>query len=73
MDAVTVSPKYQVVIPKRVRNSLNIQPGQKMHKGGRLGFIRFGSRTDLIMPAHVDVKVEVGQKVTGGETIIGQL
>lgn len=49
------------------------QPGQKMHKGGRLGFIRFGSRTDLIMPAHVDVKVEVGQKVTGGETIIGQL
>ncbi|MBC8504712.1 MAG: AbrB/MazE/SpoVT family DNA-binding domain-containing protein, partial [Chloroflexi bacterium] len=26
MDAVTVSPKYQVVIPKKVRNSLNIQP-----------------------------------------------
>ena len=49
------------------------QPGQKMHKGGRLGFIRFGSRTDLIMPAHVNVKVEVGQKVAGGETIIGQL
>lgn len=49
------------------------QPGQKMHKGGRLGFIRFGSRTDLIMPAHVNVKVEVGQKVVGGETIIGQL
>jgi len=30
MDSVTVSPKFQVVIPQRVRNSLNIQPGQKM-------------------------------------------
>ena len=49
------------------------EPGQKMHKGGRLGFIRFGSRTDLIMPSNVNVKVEVGEKVFGGETIIGQL
>ena len=47
--------------------------GSKMHKGGRLGFIRFGSRTDLIMPNHVAVQVEVGQKVTGGETIIGKI
>ena len=47
--------------------------GVKMHKGGRLGFIRFGSRTDLIMPNHVNVEVEVGQKVTGGETIIGKI
>ncbi len=30
MDTVTVSTKYQVVIPRRVRQSLNIQPGQKM-------------------------------------------
>ena len=30
MNTVTVSPKYQVVIPKRVRQSLYIQPGQKM-------------------------------------------
>jgi len=30
MDQVTVSPKYQVVIPARVRRSLGIRPGQKV-------------------------------------------
>ena len=30
MDMATVSPKYQVVIPKRVRRVLGIRPGQKV-------------------------------------------
>jgi AbrB family looped-hinge helix DNA binding protein len=30
MDTVTVSPKYQVVIPSRVRDSLGVKPGQKV-------------------------------------------
>ncbi len=30
MDTVVVSPKYQIVIPKRVRESLGILPGQRM-------------------------------------------
>lgn len=45
----------------------------KLNKGDRLGFIRFGSRTDIIMPKKITLKVEVGQKVIGGETIIGTL
>jgi AbrB family looped-hinge helix DNA binding protein len=31
METVTVSPKFQVVIPKKARQSLDIQVGQKMH------------------------------------------
>lgn len=30
MDTVTISPKYQVVIPSRVRDSLGVKPGQKV-------------------------------------------
>ncbi len=49
------------------------EPGKEMQKGGRLGYIMFGSRTDLILPEHVNVQVHVGQKVTGTETIIGEI
>ena len=30
MEVVKISPKYQVVIPKRVRESMKLQPGQKV-------------------------------------------
>lgn len=45
--------------------------GVKMNKGDRLGFIMFGSRTDVIFPPSVNVLVTVGQRVVGTETIIG--
>ena len=45
---------------------------EKMLAGDRLGFIRFGSRTDIILPQKVILKVGLGQKVYGGQTIIGK-
>ena len=45
----------------------------EIKRGERLGFIRFGSRTDLLIPKKYNIKVKIGQKVTGGETIIGNL
>ena len=49
------------------------QAGKTLMKGDRLGFIMFGSRTDIIFPSVYQVQVQKGQKVTGGETIIAKL
>jgi len=45
--------------------------GEEMQIGDRLGFMRFGSRIDLILPNKVKLEVKLGQKVMGNTTIIG--
>lgn len=47
--------------------------GERVECGERFGMIKFGSRTDLLMPANVEVVVEVGMRVRGGVTIIGRI
>jgi AbrB family looped-hinge helix DNA binding protein len=42
MHTVTVSPKYQVVIPKTVREALKLHPGQKMQ------IVEYAGRIELI-------------------------
>ena len=42
MTVVTVSPKYQVVIPKEIRRKLNIRPGQKV------AAFAIGNRVELV-------------------------
>ena len=44
-----------------------------LEKGELYGLIRFGSCTELVVPAEVEILVQKGDKVTGGETIIGRL
>ena len=40
-------------------------------KGARCGIIKFGSRVDVIVQKNVEIKVKVGDKVAGGESILG--
>lgn len=50
MQTVTVSPKFQVVIPRTVRESLRLRPGQKMQVveyDGRIEFIPERDITEL--------------------------
>ena len=48
MRAVTVSPKYQVVIPKKIRETLQLQPGQKMQVFEYEGRIEFVPDRDIM-------------------------
>jgi len=41
-------------------------------QGADSGFIKFGSRVDLFLPLDADIKVELNQKVKGGESIIAE-
>jgi len=43
MTTVKISPKFQVVIPKEIRNKLKLRPGQKMQ------ILQFGERIEFIL------------------------
>ena len=50
METVTVSPKFQVVIPLAVREAMKLMPGEKMrvlHFGNRVELIRVRDARDL--------------------------
>ena len=42
MDTVTLAPKFQVVIPRAVREALELEPGEKLR------VVRYGERIELI-------------------------
>jgi len=46
--------------------------GDDLQRGQRFGMIKFGSRTDVTMPADVEITVSIGDRVKGGETVIGR-
>ena len=48
MQTVTLSSKYQVVIPKNIRDALKLKPGQKLH------VIEYDGRIELIQDRDAD-------------------
>jgi phosphatidylserine decarboxylase len=59
------------LIARRILSDARV--GQRVRAGDRYGIIRFGSRTDLYLPEGVTPLVEVGQSMTGGETVMAEL
>jgi AbrB family looped-hinge helix DNA binding protein len=47
MTTVKISPKYQVVIPKEIRNKLKLKPGQ------RLQILELGDRIEFILQKNI--------------------
>src|SRR5215218_7156586 len=57
-------------LAKRIVNYL--KPGDKVLQGAEMGFIKFGSRVDLLLPIETKVEVKINQKVKGGVTVLGR-
>ena len=51
----------------------HITVGDTVQAGQRFGIVKFGSRMDVLVPLNVSIDVEVGDRVRGGETILGRL
>lgn len=49
------------------------KPADDVVQGEKVGMIRFGSRVDLYVPPAAKLDVKVGDRVKGGETIIGRV
>ena len=50
-----------------------VKEGDKLTRGQRYGFIRFGSRVDVYLPLTASVKVSIGDKVSATTTILAQI
>ncbi|HEX6335284.1 MAG TPA: phosphatidylserine decarboxylase family protein [Flavisolibacter sp.] len=57
-------------LAKRIVNYL--KPGDLVRQGDEMGFIKFGSRVDLLLPLDTQVDVKINQRVRGGVTVLGK-
>lgn len=58
-------------VAKRIVNYLEV--GQQVEQGQEMGFIKFGSRVDLLLPVGTKLNVELNAVVKGGVTILATL
>lgn len=58
-------------LAKRIINYLTV--GQKVEQSAEMGFIKFGSRVDVLLPVGTTVKVKLNEVVKGGVTVLATL
>jgi len=49
-----------------------LKGGERVHRGDRYGMIMLGSRVDVYCSPEIEIRVQVGQRVKAGETVIGE-
>jgi phosphatidylserine decarboxylase len=47
-----------------------VETGDDLARGDRISLIQFGSRCDVYLPASAQIKIKLGDKVVGGETVL---
>jgi phosphatidylserine decarboxylase len=48
------------------------EAGKQVQQGSEMGFIKFGSRVDVLLPVDVKIKVKIGDKTQGGVTVVAE-
>ena len=71
-DGVTVVVRQVVGILAR-RIVCRVGERDRVARGERIGLMKFGSRMDVFLPTSAELKVQVGQRVRGGETVLAVL
>jgi phosphatidylserine decarboxylase len=51
----------------------NLNEGDRVERGQRVGLIKFGSRVDVLLPAEAILQVKVGQRVKGGASVLAAM
>jgi phosphatidylserine decarboxylase len=78
-NVVTVQGEGMEIVFKQIagliarRIVFNQRVGDRVERGQRVGLIKFGSRTDIILPAEAEIRVQTGQRVKGGASIIAEV
>jgi phosphatidylserine decarboxylase len=78
-NALTIKGERITIVCKQIAGILARRivcwkrPGERVELGERFGLIKFSSRTDVLLPANVEVLVAEGSRVQGGTTIIGRI
>jgi phosphatidylserine decarboxylase len=50
-----------------------VREGDMLDRGQRVGLMKFGSRMDVFLPTEAELRVRVGDRVVGGETVLAVL
>ena len=58
-------------VARRICNYANL--GQNITQKDEAGFIKFGSRVDVFVPLNATIKVKIGDKIIGGQTILATI
>lgn len=78
-NAVTVRGDGMEVTFKQIAGLLarrivfDFKEGDTVQPGQRVGLIKFGSRTDVLLPAQAVLRVKVGQRVKGGSSVLAAM
>lgn len=77
-DLLLASPNGRTILVRQIAGTIArriccwVKEGERVAFGQKYGMIRFGSRVDILLPGNVELNVGVGQRVYGGQSVLGR-